>query len=514
MSSRKSRKTRSRTKTKPQGPNSYGPAEDDEQSAPFLPMLAGMTVSLMLVFWVIGLLTAKQSPKDTTSPADQYTIAALETTNFDQFLQDADPDQLIARLNTIKSSKSKPLSPERVEENNQRIAICQKLLSANTSQQYKTYAKLDWLDAQKSNYGIDFIGKMKSTQVADVFKKCYTQFLNDTDARVYREAHLAQISYHLFESIKGEQPVDAVSKYLNETLEKFPQDDHVSATIRLQFKACVESDIELAKQLADDVLRSDRTQSGLASEFAQFVLDSYQIIKIKYDDMIINRFVNGDAGLRELEKASIMLLDNPESGDLILDRVSEVAFWFERQHLLHQATQIFKAMIKASQHTRKIKSTKERLSKIGNAGMTRIKLMGNHLPISGTTLAGQTIEDGDFSGRIVLGIFFDPDKEKSMKLLRKIERSAKRYAEFGSPIRIVGVPATPADFSKQLASGIENSRVHFLGWKGEQPPDLANLYPVNDFPHLFALDQKGLLRHINLDPDRYETEIEFLVDQR
>lgn len=479
-------------------------------------MMIGMTASLMVVFWVASFFNPsaggkKAKPRQRSAKA---SAILMESASFEQFLEEANADQIVARLNQLKNTNSPKLSPAKVTESNQRILLCKQLLRKKTSGKIKQFAKLEWLLSEKSKYGIDFLGKMNSPDVAEEFETCFSRFLNDTDKEVYREAHLARVSHVLFECIKGNRTAEDVSEYLSDTLKKFPGDDRVASIIRLQFKAAVESDVKLAKQLAEDILQKDNLKDEETASFMQFVLDHYQIIKVNYEEMFINRFVNGDVGLRELQKTSLQLISNPDSGPLVVNKVSQVAGWFERRRQFDNAGEIYQAMADASGQERSAAEANSLLDEIGRAGSKRIGSIGKKIPISGTTLAGKRIEDGDFEGRVVLALFFKPNQDESTKMLRMLERSAKRYAEFGSPIRVIAVPSTAESFEESVPAKFELSRIHYLGWSNGQPPELVSAYPVTEFPHLMAIDHKGNMARSNLDPERYERDIETLVDLR
>ena len=518
MSSKKrSKKGRSRSKSKSEKSDAYGPAEDEVQKGGFGAMLVGMTVSLMLIFWIISLFNPQENDKREElakrKGIDASTLL-LESTTFEQFLKNANPDQMLAKMNAIRESNSPKLSPARVSENNQRIELCQQLLKLEAAPSYKKFAKLQWMEAQKSNYGIDFIGSMNSPHVSEDFEKCFTQFLEDPDQDVYEEAHLARVSHVLFECIKGTRKPEEVAKYLNETLDKFPDTDRVAATIRLQFKVAIESDINLAKQLAEEVLRDGRLKDERAADLMQYVLDTYEIVNLNYDEMYINRFTNGDVGLRELEKTSLQLLNNPEGGVLIVKKVQEVAYWFEWRRMYDSADRIYETMQEAAELNRQVAETKDLLLKIGNAGRKRLSLIGKKILISGTTMAGKQVGDDDFKNRVVAIIFFDPKAGPSMNLVNRLGKSARRYAEFGSPVRVVAVPNSAAPFEEKLIERFDRSRIHYLAWVDGQPPELLDTYPVTDFPQLIALDHEGKLARIGLSHQDYSFDIEALVDQR
>ncbi len=518
MSSRKQGRGRSSSKSssKSKRSDAYGPAKSEVTKGRFFPMTLGMTVSLMLILWIISFFTTT-AKKKTSKPKDRQSdaaIAMIESTSFGQIISSGDPDKILAKLNELNQSKSLDVSPVGVRENEQRIKLSRRLLELNAAQSYKKFAKLNWLEAQRSNYGIDFIGKLKSPKIAAEFEDCLTRFLNDTDPDVYREAHLAQLSLVLFECIKGNRTSDDVSKHLNAVLEKFPNEDRVASAIRVQFSAAVEADINLAKQMAENVLRNESIQGGQAAGFMQFVLDRYELLKVNYNELFINRFVNGDVGLRELEKASTQLLSNPESGTLVVDKVAQIARWFERRRSFEHAKKIYQAMLDAGNEDRAVAEAKEMLIENGNAGLTRMELFGQEIVVAGTTAAGKKIEPGYFKKRIVLILFFTPNEPNSMKLVNNLQRSAKQYSEFGSPVRVVAVAANDDGFENALNAKFSESRVHFLGWNDGQPPDLLKTFPVISFPRLIALDNEGKLVRLNIDPNRYELDVELLVDQR
>lgn len=479
-------------------------------------MMVGMTASLMVVLWIASFFNPKAGGKkqENAKRSVKASTILMESASFEQFLEEANPDQIVARLNELKNSKSPKLSPAKVTESDQRILLCKRLLRKKAPAKIKQFAKLEWLQSEKMKYGIDFLGKMNAPNVGEDFEACFSRFLNDTDEEVYREAHLARVSHVLFECIKGNRTAEDVSKFLGDTLKKFPDDDRVASIIRLQFKAAVESDVSLAKQLAEDILRKDSLKDEQAASFMQFVLDYYQLIKVNYEEMFINRFVNGDVGLRELQKTSLQLINNPDAGPLVVTKVSEVALWFERRRQFDNASEIYQAMVDAGQQSRSIAEAQELLAKIGSAGAKRMDSIGQKIPISGTTLAGKRIEEGDFDGRVILALFFKPNQENSNKMLELLERSAKRYAEFGSPVRVIAVPSNSESFEKSTPEPFETSRIHYFGWVNGQSPKLISTYPVTEFPHLMAIDHQGNMARSNIDPRRYEREVEALVDLR
>ena len=516
MGSRKKSKNRERSREKPEKPSSYGPAENEKKNGGFFPMLLGMTCSLMIIIYVASLFNPADKSARATEGQSSYDALdeVLEGSSFDRFLEKANADQILGRLNELKGSSAPKLSPTRVSENEDRVRLCERLLEMDAPAKYKTFAKLEWMKAVKATYGIDFIGQMKSPDIAGKFEACFSQFLDDTDPVVYRDAHLCQLSHVLFECLKGNRSSEDVGEALVFVLDKFPDDEEVLSSIQLQFKACVEMDVNLAKDVAEEVLRANSGKDEKINRFAQYVLDNYQMINLHYDALFINRFVNGDAGLKQLEKASIILLDNPDSGDLVLGKVANVARWFERARRFDSSTRIYEAMLEASKLERRDPKTNSVLEVAGKAGLARSDLVGKKVVIEGATITGKEIIAGDFDRRVVLVVFFKPGDNFSMKVVRAVDRSAKRYAEFGSPVRVVGVPLGPEDFTKGWSGEVARSRINFLDWPDGQQPAILKTYPVSNFPHLMAIDHNGKLVRVDIDPEQYSLEIETLIDQR
>ena len=512
MSSKRS-KSRSRSKAPS---SSYGPAEDEVKKSGFFPMMMGMTASLMLVLWIASFFNPNAGGKkvDTAEHSARVSARLMESSSFEQFVRDANTDQIVARLNSLKNSNSPPLSPAKVNESNQRIQLCKRLLKKKVTGKLLKFVKLEWLESEKTKYGIDFLGKMNSPRVSGEFEACFNRFLDDTDQEVQREAHLARVSHVVFECIKGGRTAQDLSNSFSETLNKFPGDDRVESIVRLQFKAAVEADVNLAKEVAEDILRKGSPEDEETAGFKQFVLDHYQIIKSNYREIFRSRFINGDDGLRELQKTSLQLVSNPEAGPLVVNMVNEVANWFEQRRQFENASQIYHAMVDAGQQNQSIAEAKGLLNKIGNAGVKRMDSVGKKIPISGTTLAGKQVEPDDFEGRIILVMFFQPNQKVSNRLLGLLEQSAKKYAAFGSPVRIVAVPSTDEPFESNAPRAFGKSQIHYFGWAEGQPPELLTAYPVTTFPHLMAIDHQGNVARANLDSKWYEREIENLVDMR
>ena len=168
MSSRNRSKSRSRSKSRPEPPSKgYGPAEDEVKRGGFFPMMIGMTASLMVVFWIASFFNPSAGGKKAESRKRSVKASEIlmKSTNFDQFQREADVDLIVARLNELKNSNSPKLSPAKVTESDQRIVLCKRLLRKKTTGKFKQFAKLEWLQSEKTKYGIDFLGRMKSPEV-------------------------------------------------------------------------------------------------------------------------------------------------------------------------------------------------------------------------------------------------------------------------------------------------------------------------------------------------------------
>ena len=129
-------------------------------------------------------------------------------------------------------------------------------MESDAASKVKEFATRTLLRNRKSLYGLHALGRIPSQASSDSFKACFEKYLNDTNRDIYREAHICKLTYVLFEVIGGRLETDQFTKALEETLQRFPQDEVVLGSVRQQFDACIENDVEMAKRLGEDLLLS------------------------------------------------------------------------------------------------------------------------------------------------------------------------------------------------------------------------------------------------------------------
>ena len=296
------RKGRSRKRKKRKSKDAFGMAPSDTGKGSFLALVAGMTTTFLLLMWVYSVFFLKVEVPSPSVYAGQ-SAADLSSSKFEVFVEKATPKQLLARMNEqaviVKTAAN---HTEQAFLLRQQVALAERMVESDGPQDDKDFATRTLLRSRKSLYGLHALGKIPSQANADNFEACFESYLNDTNKEIYRDAHTCKLTYQLFEVIGGRLESSVFTQSLEDALKRFPGDEEVLGSIRQQFDACIDSDIDTAKRLGEELLRSAPSKDHPAAELYSYFLNRYYLIKGNYRDLYLNRYANGKAGQRELEK--------------------------------------------------------------------------------------------------------------------------------------------------------------------------------------------------------------------
>jgi hypothetical protein len=127
--------------------------------------------------------------------------------------------------------------------------------------------------------------------------------------------------------------------------------------------------------------------------------------------------------------------------------------------------------------------------------LKRVRLVGQPVPLSFTSVQGEDIRIESFAGRPVFIIFFAQSSPPAMAALSKLQQEVARLPQ-GS-IRVLAV-----NIDMKRETVLEVLRSHSLTWptawdgKGWESP-LVRGFGINVLPTVWLLDAKGRLRSLN-----------------
>jgi len=510
MSKRKRRRRRSKRKKRKSG---FGRSPSEGGKSSFLALVAGMTTTLVLGMWLYSLFFLKVP--EVQPEARKNVAAAPLAAKFDVFLETATPDQLFTRLTEQQDEVRETDNPTtRVYMLRQQNQVAERIRETEASSNVKEFATRTLLRNRKSLYGLHALGSVTSQASADDFKACFEEYLHDTNREVYREAHVCKLTYVLFEVIGGRLEPDKFTRSLEETLQRFPNDEVVLGSVRQQFDACIENDVETAKRLGEDLLRSTPGKDHPAYELYSYFSNRYYLIKANYDDLYLNRYANGRAGQRELEKQSLKLLEHDDCGQLVVQNVNKVANWFESQRDTGPARKIYQTMLECSAR-RTGEKVGEILKILGNNGTKRLDQIGQGLSLAGVEHVEIPIDEARFKNRVIMILFFRPENDpESARFLKEFISVAGKFHKNSAPIKSIAVPiASSEDFAdRALKKG--QSAVILCTWNDSKKPALLERFPVTQVPYLLMLNHEGIVSSVNVPYDEFVQEAGLLLDRR
>lgn len=511
MSKRKRRRSSKRRKRK--SSKGFGRSSSDGGNSSFLALVAGMTTTLVLGMWLYSFFFL-EAPEPRREIGKKASAAPLST-KFDVFIKTATPEQLVTRLTEQRDEIKKSTNPTtRVYLLDQQNQVAERIVQSKAESSVKDFATRTLLRNRKSLYGLHALGSVPSQTSSDEFKACFEKHLNDTNHDIYREAHICKLTYVLFEVIGERIEPDEFTKSLEETLQRFPDDEAVLGSIRHQFDACIENDIEMAKRVGEQLLRSTPGKDHPAFELYSYFSNRYYLIKANYEDLYVNRYANGKAGQRELEKQSIELLEHDDCGQLVVMDVNNVANWFEGQRDTKPARNIYQTMIESSAQ-RNGEKVGETLKVLGSNGISRLDQIGQPLSLEGVAHLGVPIDEQVFKNRVVMILFYSPDADpRSTKYLNEFSHIAVKFFKNSAPIRSIAVPVKPSKDFTDVNLKRRDSAVTLCNWKRGQRPVLMERFPVTQVPYLLMLDHEGVVSSVNVPYDEFVQEAGLLLDRR
>ena len=505
MSSQRRSKRKRKKKKSDKG---YGKSAAKGGKSSFFALIAGMTTTLTAMlclysFFFVDPPPSKEKPKP---------VAANDAdSDFKRLMRDANEDELIVELTELKEEGRRLEEvPKKAYNFDQRILISNKLMDGDLSSEQRDFVVRQLIDAHRSRYGLYFLGGIPSETATNEFQECFTQYLDDDNEEIYREAHLCEMAFILFEVIKQKMDSSRFVAKLDEVLEKFPNDEVVQVNIRRQFEACIESDINVAKQLGEKLVQNMPDDSHPEADLYQYLLNRYYLIESNYKQLFVNRYANGEPGLRELEKTSIELLNLEDAGVDVAQEVNVVANWLEGNNKVDAAANIYEAMTDVAGN-RGNRQLAQLLMSWGEKGLKRVGQIGKTISLAGVDQEGIAVGDEAFKNRVVMVLFIDAeDRGDSLTFAGRFGQTAAAFYLNSAPVKSVVVLARPlseSDAQQRISKPV-------LVYGVKKTPALLEQYPVTKLPYMLLVDHNGVVVKANVEIDEFEQEVKILIDRR
>ena len=493
--------------------------------ANFMSFILGMATTAVLCMWGYTVINTESVQADIAP-----TPLAQNDTQNDKFSSDGydeiaalmDSDNVsvaVAKLADLNDWPRAAELPVRVSANRDREKVAKKILRMDGLKESDRVFAIDSLiEALSAIYGLDYYYNLGDRQVSVQLREVAESHVNDTNAQVVRAAELAILKHDAFEHVKLKAPSDESYQTLESTLlkvlDRYKNDNFALSNIRLIFKHFGRSKPDLSLKLTELLQAKRREFAG--SKVEQLVADLTDaaiLQQTRYATMFENRWVNGQAGRDQLLRVSRKLLANKSAGRSVIEKVDQVAQWFEQQNKIGRARQIYRAML--DEADRSDSPIAMRTAKtLGQNGLTRCDAIGQPAVFSGVDIEGRPLTRQRFSGRIVAVIFWSVKDAGAKEELLKLHKERTQYSSLPADVVDVCIERNPG---KEFAETVQNL-TRFKSCNpakyGADGVPFTKQVPITRVPQILLIDQQGNISDTNVPSDNLRSHIEHLASQR
>jgi len=334
----KSRSSRSRSKKKESSrPERHDDLQPVDNSPPnqgktnLVAMVLGMITSLVLIFGVFGFGSEKvvnekydkEQNRRRQERIDAKRAATLEELEIELAeLGSAKSDNLAGMLQVCKS----------------RVDVSEEILGRGPSDEsMRQLAVSEGLLARVKLYGLDFMHNLKIEEVRADLEAAYTPYLDDTNQKIYSTARVAMLTHKSFEKLRsGSEEVDDLVKLFEDTMTRFPDNEHVASMIEAHLFVLLEKEPKYSEMLYSK-LRERNPVGSLNPSMEHKLRNIADRLLLKAEDFsrkFADRWANGNSGRRELSETVARLLENKGVGLVLVRRALAVGEWFETRKFL------------------------------------------------------------------------------------------------------------------------------------------------------------------------------------
>ncbi len=337
-----------------------------------------------------------------------------------------------------------------------------------------------------------------------------SEFINDTNLAVSRDAHVFQTVGFIVESARNKfsGSFDSILNSLAGMLKKFPDDPVVLNSLRSVFPgvraANSEQAIKLAGQILEEIDRSNTPKSRKLSRFMKDIMMLHDA-GIGNESKIDSIKVGDDDFLQRLDQ----LNSNLDAGETLVYQLDNAVDYFERQRQFDKALKLSQAVLDQSANRTDVAGAA--LAKtIGEDGVARNSLIQNKWSFEEIDARGNPIDVNRYSGQVTLVAFYVLQDRHSTAFLTAVQSLGNVL--IGRDVEFIFVEIDAGSDTVTLDTASDN-RWSTLKTSLTTPNHFLRQCPTNRFPYLVLIDKNGNVDSINVPLIEAKTGIEYLLSK-
>ena len=499
-----SSKSRSSRKSKrPEKPDALRPVvtPDSDEGTNLFALVMGMVTAIVLIFGVFGFggdpVVNEKYNREQSKRQEARDEAARAASLEDMQIQ-------LAKLQELKPGSILDV----VNICRQRIAVSNEIISRGPkNESMRETAVTQGLLAHVKLYGVNFKSGLGIEDVGESLQNAYEPYLDDENPKIYSHARVAKLTHRSFESMKHGQDEGELIELFADTIERFPEDEYVGSMIEAHMMVLLDKDAAYTRTLYTSL--RDRNPPGSlkpAMEKKMYNIADHLLLESEnFGQKFADRWANGKAGRMELTKTASRLLNQPESGMLVLGKVSRLAQWLERNEFPELATSVFEDISASVDKGNLREECLDVAGKISEYGLKRLQLQGKTMTFRGVDSVGKQLDDEQLKKEVVLAVYWSAGSASSIKYLDTLNKSARNLLNKPVSILAVCVDKELPKNANVLTQKYSVIRIVDPVFKSGQNSLLADA-PPGAIPHAMLIDFGGKVHDINADPTQVTNE--------
>ncbi len=495
----------------------------DSEVVNFLALVAGMSTTLLVVLIIWNVYTAPANSGRILAATDgepEDGAATAKRTNskdFDQIVQHGSVDALEELLVDLNAwNRTAPLTVQ-VDENLKRAQVASQMLSMPMTNSQRNMAIESQITALSIVYGLDLLNNMRIPDVGPNLMAAAESHLADTNPRIARTSRLAYAKvqcYEFFKNYNSDHDPQPIVTLVLDLLHDFPDDELVLSTVNVIVMSLPKFNRALGQRILQSICqKSSEFSSAKEQIFFREIRDEVLLLESNFDPLLDDRWVNGEAGQRELLKVALALARDTTGAENLLVKVDSVANWFEQINQHDQARQIYQAFLD-SEPVRNTADLAELVHRLGKDGIRRCELNGKKLEISGPLTLGGSLEPAEVANRIVLIIFWSEKNLPSTKVLQDFHGTARELVARNVLVLAVCTDAERESAHLRIANSLPSYRFIDYTTGSQIGPSLLDQYPTGLLPKAVVVDQRGIVMDANAPIDELVSATSFLLNRQ
>ncbi len=317
---------------------------------------------------------------------------------------------------------------------------------------------------------------------------------------------LARLILIQLEAVEAAPDTRWLSAAMLDLARDFPHDPRVTKGIRetIEYHLKESSRRENGNVLAKAISLADFEGQSLNRLKAE-MHDWTRLIELRFFEAWGAR----DLSPEQLLDVAVQMIEQRECGSVLLERVEQIARWFEQANQIDSAQQLYQQLAEQSEHYLYTK-VGQQAGQLGRDGLTRCQAFSQPLNFSGNLESGGQLDNSMLEGQVGLIVFWSSNDKGSIEALYKVNRQSRAWT--GQAVAAVAVCIDRTDDASFRQQDFEQAIEDLDGWlivvrnkDGSLP--LLEQCPSDNVPRIVLTDFQRQVMRIDVPLAEVQTQV-------